>query len=216
MYAGQKMVDDLGVEVLLFPMDCMYITQGEHGSISHVLAMDFVGWSPQTGQIKDYPYYAPCSCTCIAKNYSNGQAYVIWQSTGLVHMANNQINSVCWVVMHDDNPPYNVGDTISQGDLMGHTGESGFVTGDHMHLNVANGTYQGWQNVGGSFYELINSMSIYDAMWVNDTTLYNDYGYDWKVFEGGITPVPPTPEAKKKKRFPWVLYANKLRNQRKI
>ena len=130
-------------------------------------------------------------------------------------MANNQINSVCWVVMHDDNPPYNVGDTISQGDLMGHTGESGFVTGDHMHLNVANGTYQGWQNVGGSFYELINSMSIYDAMWVNDTTLYNDYGYDWKVFEGGITPVPPTPEAKKKKRFPWVLYANKLRNQRK-
>lgn len=114
MIAGQKLETDSGVEVLLFPMDCMYITQGEHGSVSHVLAMDFVGWNGST-QVYNYPYYAPCTVKCIAKNYNNGQAYVIWESINQVYLANNQIDYVNFVVMHDNNPPYNVGDIVEQG-----------------------------------------------------------------------------------------------------
>lgn len=125
MIAGEKLLTDTGVEVLLFPMDCMYITQGEHGSISHVLAMDFVGWNGSM-QINNYPYYAPCSVQCIAKNYNNGQAYLIFESINPVYLPNGQTDYVNFVVMHDNNPLYNVGDVINQGDILGHTGDARF------------------------------------------------------------------------------------------
>lgn len=47
-------------------------------------------------------------------------------------------------------------------------------------------------------------------MFVNDTILYNDYGYNWRIYEGGVT--PPTPKISREK-FPWVLYARKFRNR---
>lgn len=86
----------------------------------------------------------------------------------------------------------------------------GFATGDHLHLNVALGKYTGWHNVGGQFYEINNSQNIYNMMFVNDTVLYNDYGYNWRIYEGGVT--PPTPKISREK-FPWVLYARKFRNR---
>lgn len=213
MYAGQKIVASDNKEVLLFPMDCMYITQGENGSISHSLAMDFVGWTNETGQINHYPYYAPCSIRCVAKNYNNGQAYVIWESLNVVHFVDGSIDYVNFVVMHDDNPLYNVGDTLSQGDLLGRTGSSGFATGDHLHLNVSKGIYQGWQSLGNGFSELINSMSIYNAMYVNDTTLYVDYGYNWQTYdynpEPPDPPDPPTPVKNKINAFKKYYFSNK-------
>lgn len=214
MKQGQKLIDPVGNQVFLFPMDVMYITQGEYGSISHDLAMDFVGFG-ESGQIPHYPYYAPVDCKLVAKNYNNGQAYMIWESINDVRVATTEVTKVCWVVMHDDNPLYNVGDVISQGDLMGRTGSSGFATGDHLHLNVAKGSYTGWSPTthGGGFYELNNSVHIYDYMFVNDTNMINPLSYNWRIYEGGITPPTPT-ESKKKKGFKWVLYARKLRNKR--
>lgn len=213
MIAGQKLTDENGYQVLLFPMNCMYITQGEHGSISHTLAMDFVGWTNERGQLIHYPYYAPCDVKCVAKNYNNGQAYVIWQSLNPVHLADNTIDIICFVVMHDDNPPYNVGKILYQGDLLGHTGSSGFATGDHLHLNVARGVYVGWTQVASGFSELTNSIHIYNAMFVNDTTLYVDYGYNWQTYEGTPKPpIPPTPFYTKGNLWKKYIYSNKIKS----
>ena len=46
MRAGQQMVDEHGNQVALFPLEYLYVSQGENGSYSHqgILAIDFLGW----------------------------------------------------------------------------------------------------------------------------------------------------------------------------
>ena len=91
---------------------------------------------------------------------------------------------------------------------MGHTGTAGYVTGDHVHFQCARGTYAGWEQVPpNNNWQLVNEMHIYDACYVNDTTIVDGEGYNWRTYQGGVTPGEDT----KKKRFPWVLYARKLR-----
>lgn len=80
---------------------------------------------------------------------------------------------------------------------------------DHLHLNVAQGSYQGFYDVGTGHYQLVNSKHIYNAMYVNDTTIRQGYGHNWITYQGGITPTPDYT----KYRFKWVLYANKIRNR---
>lgn len=191
MYQGQKLKNKDGVEVALFPIDCIYITQGEYGSISHTLAMDFVGWTNEQGQIYHYPYFAPVDMKCVA--YNSNQAWYIWESINPVLYADGTIDYLTLCVMHDDSPPYGVGQVVSQGDLLGRSGSSGYATGDHIHFNVARGKYQGW-TTGMQFNELLNSIHIYDAFFVNDTTRFVDYGYNWQEFQEEIEPPTPAPE----------------------
>lgn len=197
MVANERLVASDGYEVLLFPLEYMNISQGEH-----LLAIDFLGWGAN-GRILQCPYYAPCSCTCIG---STGNDNRIWQSNNKVHYADGSLDYVCWVQAHDDNP-LSVGTVLSQGDLLGHTGTTGQSTGDHLHLNVAYGTYDGWDPTTGNT-RLKNSMHIYDAMYINDTTIIDDYGYNWLTW---TQPIPPITSSKNK--FKWVLYAKKLRSK---
>ncbi len=85
MRAGQRMVGRDGKEVMLFPLEYLYITQGENGSFSHqgIFAIDFVEWSTN-GQVLNAPMYAPCSCRCVAiiDTYNNGR---VFQSLDRVH-----------------------------------------------------------------------------------------------------------------------------------
>lgn len=53
---------------------------------------------------------------------------------------------------------------------------------------------------------------MYDSLYVNDTTIvYDSHDYPWKTWTG---PTPPTPTPTKRGKFPWVLYARKLREKR--
>ena len=208
MTAGQRMVGSDGKEVMLFPLPYMYISQGEGESFSHagILAIDFLGWD-SNGRVLTCPMYAPCSCTCVATidAYNKGR---IFQSNDMVHTPNG-LEYVTFMCFHDNNPIASVGDTFTQGDIFAHTGTAGGVTGDHTHFNCANGQYAGWENVPPDNHgELINSEHIYDICYVNDTVLVYDYGYNWVEYNGGITPA-----THKAKKFPWVLYANKLRKR---
>ena len=65
MIAGQKLKRG-NIEVLLFPISYMYISQGEGGSYSHTGSynVDFLGWGAN-GRIYNCSYYAPCSMTCV-------------------------------------------------------------------------------------------------------------------------------------------------------
>lgn len=70
---------------------------------------------------------------------------------------------------------------------------------------------------------IVCSNSAWGGSYFYTTTLYrsNNYKYSHFTFQGFIyhpeysptPPVPPTPSGTKKGKFPWVLYANKLRNK---
>ena len=119
MIANETLKTPDNTEVMLFPLDCMYITQGEGGPLSHVLAMDFVGWNGSQ-QIYNYPYYAPCTVKCVARN--DVQAWLVFESINPVYCADGVTRYVCFVVMHDNNPLYQVNDVVFQGSILGHTG----------------------------------------------------------------------------------------------
>ena len=206
MLLNQKMIATDGYEVMLFPMGIMNISQGEHSQLSHEYAMDFLGWGAY-GRIYTCPYYAPCSCHSVA---SFGGDTIIWQSDDYVHCADGVLRIVCFVFAHDNFLP-SVGETRSQGEIIGFTGTAGGV-GDHCHFNTANGTYAGMVRVQGvqlEAYELRNSNHIYDICYINDTELENDGGYPWLEYHGEVIPTEPIGRGK----FPWVLYANKLRKK---
>ena len=212
MRAGQRLVASDGYEVMLFPLEYMNASQEEGGGYSHAgtLQMDFLGWGP-SGRVYQCPYYAPCSCTCVATTDSSTHNRV-WQSNNMVHLANGTLGYVTFEVAHDDFPPYSVGASVTQGTLIGRTGTAGFVTGDHVHFQTARGQYAGWEQVPpNNNWQLVNEMHIYDACYVNETTILQGYGYNWRTYDGGVE--PPT-EVTKWKKFPWVLYSRKLRTNR--
>lgn len=208
MRAGQKLLGRDGKEVMLFPLEYLYITQGENGSYSHqgILAIDFVEWS-NNGQVPNAPMYAPCSCRCVATiDVSNNGR--IFQSLDRVHTPDG-LKYVTFMCFHDNNPIASVGDIFNQGDIFAHTGTAGYVTGDHTHFNTAYGTYAGWENVPpNNNGQLVNSSHIYETCYVNDTNIIEGYGYNWITYSGGITP-----SELKKKKFPWFIYSQKLRNK---
>ena len=189
MIAGQKLKTPEGVEVLLFPLPYLYMSQDEGGDFSHAgtLAMDFLGWS-ESGRIYKAPYYAPCSCTCIA---STERANRIWQSDAPVLYADGTVDYVTWVQAHDNNP-LPIGTHLNQGDLLGHTGTAGNVTGDHLHLNITRGKYANWERVPpNNNWQLKNSIHIYNACYVNDTVIVRGYNHPWKNYNIPSPPKPP-------------------------
>lgn len=201
MKAYQKLIADDGLEVMLFPLPYLNISQDEGGGYSHQDSknIDFIGWG-SSGRILKCPYYAPCSLKCVAIPDPNANARV-WESTGQVHLANGTINYVTIMFAHDDSPPP-LGATRSQGDLIGHTGTTGNVTGDHVHMNTAIGKYAGMEQVGSKkVTQLKNSISIYNACYVNDTVIVNGASHNWKLWTGGHIP----PIQKKQGNFPWFI-----------
>ena len=207
MIAGQKSSKN-GIQNMLFPLDYMYITQGEDGSYSHkgTYAIDFQGYGAN-GRIYNCPYYAPFDCHCVAI-WGSSSPMVVWESDNPVWNVDGTTDYMCIGFCHDDNiPTFRVGDTRSQGDVIGHTGTFGYVTGDHVHIEVAKGHYAGYYLNSQNVYQLRNEYHIYNACGVNDTNIVVGLGYDWKEF----SIAPPTPTIKT--HFNWVLYANLIRNR---
>lgn len=210
MVANERLIASDGKEVMLFPLPYMYISQGENGQYSHqgTLNIDFVGYDAN-GVVLQAPMYAPCTCRCVAiwDTYNNGR---VFESVNPVHCADGVLRYVTFMCYHDNNPIASVGDVFTQGDLFAHTGDAGNVTGDHTHFNTAYGTYQGFERVPpDNQSQLVNSSHIYDTCYVNDTVIVEGLGYNWKTYTGPT----PTPTGKRQK-FPWVLYARRLRNIR--
>lgn len=203
----QQMHASDGYEVLLFPLSYLYMSQDEGSDYSHAgtLNMDFLGYDAN-GRVYNCPYYAPCRCKLVYK--STSAAYNIWDSVDKVHTPMG-LMKVCFMVIHDDTLPYTIGTVLNQGDLLGHTGSSGQATGDHLHLNVASGNYDGQEQVPpNNNWQLKNSEHIYSMMYVNDTTIVRGYNHPWLTYQGGqgLNGL--------KTKFPWVLYSNKLRKKR--
>ena len=206
MKPNEKLIDSkTGCEVALFPLEYLNMSQDEGGDYSHAgtLSMDFLGWGI-SGRLLKCPYYAPVSCTCIGSTESANR---IWQSNNKVLFADGTIDYMTWVQAHDNNP-HPVGTVLNQGDLLGHTGTAGNVTGDHLHLNVAKGKYANWEQVPpNNKWQLKNSIHIYDALFVNDTVIIKGFNKPWKTYSG------PAPVKNEKNKFKWVLYGKRLRDR---
>lgn len=213
MRAGQTLVDNQNREVALFPLEYMNISQGEYGTYSHmgILAMDFLGWNAN-GRVYRCPYYAPVTSTVVY----HASYYNVWQSNSPV-VTPTGVRYITYAVLHDDNP-LPLGTVKHQGELIGHTGtnagpSSTPLTGDHVHINTAYGTYQGWETVSSGKQQLVNSSHIYNTFYVNDTVLVNDYNYNWVEYQGGVTPPTPPVPVYHPHKFKWVLYAKKIREK---
>ena len=202
MRAGETLISN-NHQVSLFPLSYMNISQGEGGSYSHQgsYAMDFLGWD-SNGRLLNCPYYAPFDCHVV----SHASYYNVWQSDDEV-ITPRGLQYVSFAVIHDDNPP-SLGTYKRQGEIIGHTGTNTSpngtpVTGDHVHIVGCNGLYTGWINNG---HDLANREHLYNLFFINDTVLINPSNYNWVIFNGDID--------RKKYKFKWVLYTNKIRERR--
>lgn len=212
MKKGEKLYTDDGTQVLLFPLEYMYITQGEGGSYSHsgTKAMDFQGYGAD-GRVYNCPYYAPCDLVCVRR--SDTAVYNIWDSKEPVLCADGVKRNVSIWNIHSANL-YDVGTELKQGDLLGVTSKLGEATGDHVHLEMALNHYTGQELTNGNQWSLKGAMSLYDGMFINDTIIVKDYDYKWVEYDGsGFVPIIPSINNKKRKKFPFVLYARKLRGE---
>ena len=164
-----------GYQYCLFPLDIINCTQvSGPSSLSHCCGhpADYVG------SYNNYPYYAPCDCTRIWTYPSSGESIYtsdnpVWTPSGLTY--------VSFLFAHDDNIP--AATHFNQGDLIGHTGTTGFALGDHVHLDqslVQNDSLvnYGITCAGGNVcWALGHSAYPYDVFYITgDETIINTQG----------------------------------------
>lgn len=172
MQAGQKSVGKNGKQNSLFPMRNMYITQGADGDFSHrnSKAIDYQDWTGGRKNLRA-PYYAPFDCECIWVN-ANGEGCV-WSSVDEVNTPTG-LTYVTIMNWHDnDARNYRVGQRLKQGDILGRTGTSGFVTGDHVHIEMYKGKGL------STFQDKSTRRQNWELLFVNDTERTKDNGYPW-------------------------------------
>lgn len=112
-----------------------------------------------------------------------------------------------------DSALLNEGDEIVIGQQFGVEGATGNVTGLHTHIEMQNYIANGNKWIFDS-----NNESLWNVVYFSPSDYMgfpNELGIS-VIYDG--TPIePPTPPITiKKKNFPWVLYARKLRNKRSI
>lgn len=229
MLAGQTSYGTNGKQNFLFPLEIMWLTQGYwSATYSHnqTYAMDFQGakYNSNHQVVREYqcPCYAPFSCHCVARYGSNAPA-IVWVSDNEVNFIDGTTGYATIQFTHEDNSltVHHVGDTVSQGQVISHTGTMG-ASGDHVHIEAKKGTYDGFTYTSAGTYRLTNSSPLDNLVGVNDTVLYKDYyvnhndvrvNYNWREFSNiGPTPTPVFP-IRREGDFPWVLYARKLRDK---
>ena len=217
MRANQKLYDNNGKQVALFPLQELYISQGDTGTYSHdysrYYATDCLGYI-NGSRVYRCPCYAPCDIELIWKDST--ECCAMWKSTTKVHLADGSISNIGIIIYHDNdiqnNTYYSIGTIKRMGEEFCKTGTGGNVTGDHIHIEIGVGT----PNLSQYKYHFLDStdckrIRIFNALYINDTTIIQNWsGYNWKTFYGG-SPTPP--EEHKKYHFKWVLYANKIRDR---
>lgn len=209
MLANHTYVGQNGKQNCVFPLEFMYLTQGENTGSTHkgTDAMDFQGMYNASTRRYRCPYYAPCDMTLVAIGDSNNHGYV-YTSDNEVNFIDGTSGYFTIIVAHD-NTSYSVGRHVAQGQMLGQTGTYGRVSGDHVHMEAKKGQWQGLVENSYGIWHMKNSTHLYDLFGVDDTFLLVTGGYNWREF--GDAPIPPTPSYSRKARFPWVLYSKKLR-----
>lgn len=221
----EKKRDKNGFQVALFPLTGFSISQTDYGTYSHgggavYWATDYIALNSLGNRIYRANCYAPVDIRLVFTN--RAEAMAVWESTKRVHLANGMIDFLTITCYHDNDIedgtyPYRIGQVIEQGQVFFKTGTGGNVTGDHLHLETGYGKYVSSSSspAGTAEYKFHitdytnpKRLHNYNALFINDTDpIDTPEGYHWYTFSGsgGST--------KFKHKFPWVLYANKLRDK---
>lgn len=209
MIAGQTAYYN-GIQVMLFPLDILNCSQAYGaGSYSHCCnkASDWVG----TQSV--YPYYAPCDCIQLSDGSGTSDHIAIYRSVDEV-VTPSGIKRIAFCFMHDDNVPVFSG-TITQGTLIGHTGNAGLSTGEHVHIDQSVGTSFDLVSsgiscqVGAICYYPLNEISPTDTYYLTgDEVIVNTEGLSFETWDGEIHYRTSQP-------FNYTLYANKRAVMRK-
>lgn len=178
MRAGQRLTNSRGNEILLFPLEYLYLTEGRVPPEHDVLALDFLGWG-SSGRVYDCNCYAPFSCSVVYTG--NDHNMIIWSDNPVV-FADGTIDYASILVAHSNTEPANVGTHFTQGDLFYHTGNYGFSGGDHLHIELAKG-HNTWND---TYIGLKNAIHFYDGVYVNDTEIVRGGEFTWKTYKRPI------------------------------
>ena len=206
MRANEQKIAADGYEVCLFPCEAMYLNveRGEHD----VLALDFRPVNAQGVRITHMPVYAPFTGTIV---YTGNDHNCILQSNNKVHTPSG-LKYVRVLVAHSDNSPPAVTSEFRQGFQYYTTGNYGYSFGEHLHMEYAvvdDPSVRQWNQGGIGLY---GGCHMWEALYVDDTFLARPGSYNWLLF--GETPPVPGEDDKKRKHFPWQVYARRLRRKR--
>ena len=208
MKANKKYVAPDGLQYCMIPFTKLNITQGANmWSHTGCMAIDVTN-----GDGSRAPYYAPCDLVCKAIYPSYGQSW--WQSLDNVHFSNGTKGILNIMIAHDNTQDCFVGQRVPQGSQIANMGDKGIGTGVHAHIQVGIGKNVTWGNVKGSFsfngvnypcYGFNNEpYDLDDVFYVNDTTILNGYGGNWRKTPSTSTakPVEQKPVEQKKEDKP--------------
>jgi len=129
------------------------------------------------------------------------------QSLGTQVLIYDTDRNIYWRYCHMvyGSPTVVEGQVITVGTQVGVMGATGNVSGAHLHLEAS--SQSSWQC--GTFYNPCTLLNIPNER----GTIINYDGQPVPPPTPPEPPDPPFPTAKKKSRFPWVLYAKKFRNR---
>ena len=143
------------------------------------------------------PLYSMCNGSVILKSYdSTGFGNYIIMKDSTTHLG--------FLYAHMSTVNVREGDTVVNGQQVGIQGRTGSATGPHLHLEMQDLTNRNW------IFQGSRSDYINPADWIP----YNEILGDTLYYNG--TPIPPHPTpvgGEETTNFPWVLYANKIRNR---
>ena len=183
--------------------------QNGYAYVPHATYNEFRQYALTHGVNVDYAWGNQCWDICA----------IVWYQYGLrLKTGPNHSVYECWTVSRMQNavPPFSLvtrKEDIKRGDIVVFnrhgsytTGHIGFADEDYRGTNYINilGQNQGQGSSSGTPSDVRNSALTYflgafrNSNWIGSSP----------------TPPTPTPTSGKKKRFPWVLYANKLRQSR--
>ena len=145
---------------------------------------------------QNYPIYSILDGTVIDKGYTSSAGnYLIIKENTVVGTATR--------MLHLKDPALvNIGESVSKYQLIGYEGDTGEAQGIHLHLEMKEmGASTVWRttNVRSDYLDPCQYLGFPN---VQGTAVRCDY-------------TPPTPPVTTvfRKSFPWVLYANKIRNR---
>lgn len=125
---------------------------------------------------------------------------VIDQALGNQIVIQDNNTGLYWRYCHMASPsPLAIGQTVDTNTKVGVMGQTGNAFGIHLHLELSDVSY--WDTTRTHFQNPLIALGIPNE---RGTIVH---------FNGTTPPEPPTPTRKKRKKFPWVLYARQFRNR---
>ena len=185
MIRGKKYQDG-DAQVSVFPMEVCTITQGILAGFSHKarLAWDLGG----KDQFKD-AMFAPFDVEVVWKKPNGSKTGIVVTNTSKIKTPSGiyppkMVNILLW---HDnDTSDLWVGKFIQQGEHLYDEGTADNATGNHIHLMVGIGKYDGgyplYETWAGN-WAIKNQTDPIGIFFANDTVMRNSGGYKWQTWE---------------------------------